>query len=119
MWAARNTDCHALATKENEPKSIRMKNMHDRVRKMHKEAESITTEDRKLFEIGTKPTPEKRPNHLEKWIIDAGKVPQKAFEDQESLGRHPITDYFPILFTTNNSSNHPTSPPTTLDNDHG
>ena len=86
---------------------------------MHKEAELITTEDRKLFEIGIKRTLEKRPNHLEKWIIDAGEALQKAFEDRESLGRHPITDYFPILSTTNNSSTHPTSPPTTLDNDHG
>ena len=86
---------------------------------MHKEAESITTEDRKLFEIGIKRTLEKHPNHLEKWKIDAGEVTQKAFEDRESLGRHPTTDYFPILSATNNSSTHPTSPPTTLDNDHG
>ena len=120
LWEARNRDCHDLTAKENEPQSLRMQRMHSRVRAMCTEAtETLTTDDKKLFEKDTEITLQKRPMQLEKWTTDAGKVLQKAFEENETLDEHPITDYFPILSTTNNSTPPPTYPPTTSNDDHG
>ena len=105
LWEARNRDCHDLTAKENEPQSLRMQRMHSRVRAMHTEAtEMLTTDDKKLFEKDTETTLQKRPMQLEKWTTDAGKVLQKAFEENETLDKHPITDCFPVLSTTNDSN---------------
>ena len=113
IWASRNKDYHALTTNIHEPQSLRMKRMHDKVHSLYAEAyENLTPEDiNKLFDKGIEATLEKRPKQLEKWITDAGRVTQKAFEESESLDRHPITDYFPILLPPNNP---PPAPPNTI-----
>jgi len=120
LWQSRNKDYHELSSNEYGSASLRQKRMIDRVKSLYDEAQDMNLEDKnKIFPDRIKDVLEKRPKQMEAWIIDASKIVQVAFEQTETLDKHPITDYFPIL-TTNNPTPPPTHPtPRPLNDDHG
>ena len=85
--------------------------LNDRSHNLCNEKDELTVDDKnKLFDKDTSETFRKRPKQLEKWMTDAGKTAQLAFEKKETLDRHPVANCFPILKPIKNS---PTAPPTT------
>ena len=64
-----------------------------------KESRHLAMADKKLFPENVNEVPSERPQQLEKWTMDAGKVMQTAFEEEERMDKHPITNHFNMLPT--------------------
>ena len=73
--------------------------MIDKVKALHKESRELALVDKKMFPENMNDVLQKRPQQMEKWITDAGKMMQAAFEEDERIDKHPITDYFALLPT--------------------
>ena len=72
------------------------------IKKVHslcKESRELAMEDKKMFPENMNIVLHKRPQQIEKWIINAGEVTQTAFEEEERIDKHPITNCFNILPT--------------------
>ena len=107
LWEARNKDFHENTLGQND-KSLKEQRMRKRVCSLHDESCYLATADKKLFPKNMNDVLSKRPQQMEKWMIDAGKVMQTAFKEEERADNHPITNYFNIVST-----------PGPLNKDHG
>ena len=111
LWEDRNEDCHSLTAKDATNFSLRQKRMHDKVRALYVESRQMMLADKnKLFPEDINKIFRKRPQQIEKWIIDASKAVQIAFERNETLASNPITDYFPLLSSSDTHSSTLTEP---------
>ena len=98
LWEARNKDFHENTSGQND-KSLKEQRMRKRVHSLCKELRHLAMADKKLFPKNMNNVLSKRPQQMEKWMIDTGKVTQTAFEEEERIDNHPITNHFNILST--------------------
>ena len=98
LWEAWNKDFHKNTLGQND-KSLKEQRMRKRVHSLCKESRHLATADKKLFPKNVNDVLSERPQQMEKWTMDAGKVTQTAFEEEERTDNHPITNYFNILST--------------------
>ena len=82
LWEARNQDLHKN-TKGQNVESLWEKHMIQRVHSLCTESSALAMADKKMFPENMKDMPQKRPKQTEKWTIDAGKVTQTAFKEDE------------------------------------
>ena len=50
--------------------------------------------NQKIFPETVEEILKRRPQQIERWIIDANRIIQLAFEESETIAKNPITDYF-------------------------
>ena len=98
LWEARNKDFYKNTLGQND-KSLKEQRMRKRVHSLHEESRHLATADKKLFPQNVNDVLSKRPQQMEKWMTDAGKVMQTAFEEEERMDNHPITTCFNITST--------------------
>ena len=73
--------------------------MTKKVHSLCKELRHLAMADKKLFPKNVNEVQSERPQQMEKWTTDAGKVMQTAFEEEERMDNHPITNCFNTLPT--------------------
>ena len=98
LWKARNKNFHKNTLGQSD-KSLKEQRMMKIVHSLCKELRHLAMADKKLFPKNVNDVLSKRPQQIEKWIIDAGKVMQTAFEEEERIDNHLITNCFNILST--------------------
>ena len=98
LWEACNQDFHKNTT-EQKDKSLKEQRMRKRVHSLYKESRHLATADKKLFPKNVNDVLSKQQQQMEKWTMDAGKVTQTAFEEEERTDNHPITNHFNTLPT--------------------
>ena len=98
LWEACNQDFHKNTAGQND-KSLREQRMTKKVHSLCKESRHLAMEDKKLFPENMNKVLSKQPQQMEKQTIDAGKVMQTAFEEEERMDKHPITNHFNTLPT--------------------
>ena len=98
LWEARNKDFHKNTLGQND-KSLKEQRVRKRVHSLCNKSCYLATADKKLFPKNMNDILSKRPQQIEKWTTDAGKVMQTAFEEEERTDNHPITNHFNIVST--------------------